>query len=201
CHALSTTVASMVPFSNAWLSIVLIAGSDHLDVVAARIKTQVFQSEHRRHPDGAADHLHADPFAAQIFGILDVGSDDQIEGDTAGKSADEAEVKTPGRGAESRGAAAVSEMNLAARHTGDHYGRAGHVDLLNVHAKLGKEPFFLRDPKRANSGADIRVADDDFRRGEEECRYEDNDEHESYREVEMFHRKPSSSDLLKLKRR
>src|SRR5688572_10449799 len=80
-------------------------------------------------------------------------------------------------------------MNLPARHTGDQNGRAGHVDLLNVHAKFGEEPFFLRDPKRANPGADISVTNDDFRRREEESWCEDNAKHESYREVEFFHRK------------
>ena len=130
--ALSTTVASMVPFSSAQAEHRLIAGGDDLNIVATRIKTEVFQSEHRCHPDGAADHLHADAFAAQIFGTFDVGSDDQIKGDTAGERADHAQVQTTGRRAERRGAAAVGEMNLSARHTGDHNGRAGHVDLLNV---------------------------------------------------------------------
>src|SRR5437773_7754825 len=73
----------------------------------------------------------------------------------------------------SRSAAGVGEMNLSARHTGDHDGRAGHVDLLNIHAKLGEEAFFLRDPKRANPSADIGVTDDDFRRRDEKPRCED----------------------------
>ncbi len=90
-------------------------------------------------------------------------------------------------------------MNLSARHTGDHDGRAGHVDLLNVHAKLGKEAFFLRDPKRANPGTDIGVTDDDFRRREEESWCENNCKHKSYCQVEFFHRKQPSSDLLRLK--
>jgi hypothetical protein len=52
---------------------------------------------------------------------------------------------------------------------------------------LAKNPFSLRDPKRANSGADISVTDDDFRRREEESWCEDNATHESYREIEFFH--------------
>src|SRR5206468_13119128 len=115
-----------------------------------------------------ADHLHADTFAPQIFGTLDVRSDDQIEGDTACERPDDAQVQTAGRRPESRSATGGGEMHLSARHTGDHDGRAGHVDLLNVHAKLGEEAFFLRDPKRANPSADISVTDDDFRRREEE---------------------------------
>src|SRR5918996_1533944 len=91
-------------------------------------------------------------------------------------------------------------MHLSACHTGDQDGRAGHVDLLNVHAKLRKEPFFLRDPKRANPGADISVADDDFRRREEESRCEDNAKHKSCCEAEFFHHKQPSSDLLTIEK-
>ena len=76
-------------------------------------------------------------------------------------------------------AAAVGEMNLSARHTGDHNRRAGHVDLLNVHAILDKEAFFLRDPKRAHPGADIGVTDDYFRRREKKSWCEDNAKCES----------------------
>src|SRR5205823_3093943 len=79
-------------------------------------------------------------------------------------------------------------MNLSARHTGDHDGRAGHVDLLNIHAKLGEEPFFLRDPKRANPGADIGVTDDDFRRRDEKLRCEDDAKHKNHCQVKLFHR-------------
>lgn len=75
----------------------MIAGGDDLNIVATRIESQVFQSEHRRHPDGAADDLDADPFAAQIFGIFDRGSDDQIEGDATGEGADDAQVQAAGR--------------------------------------------------------------------------------------------------------
>src|SRR5206468_11481048 len=95
-------------------------------------------------------------------------SDDQIEGDMARERPDDAQIQTAGCRPESRSATGVGEMNLSARHTGDHNGRAGHVDLLNVHAILGEETFFLGDPKWANLGADIGVADDDFRRRDEE---------------------------------
>ena len=77
---------------------------------------------------------------------------------------------------------------------------SGHIDLLNVHAVLGKEPFFLRNPKRANPSADISVADDDFRCRDKESRREDDAKYKSYCEVEFFHRKHPSSDWLRLKK-
>ena len=102
----------------------------------------------------------------KILGMPDIGPDHQIEWDAARERADDAQVQAAGRCAEGRGAAAVGDVHLPARHAGDHHRRAGHVDLLYVHTVLGKEPFFLRDPERAHPRADIRVGDDDFGRGE-----------------------------------
>src|SRR5262245_20785661 len=78
-------------------------------------------------------------------------------------------------------------MYLSARHAGDHHRRAGHVNLLRAHAILSKKSFFLRDPKRTDPRADIRITDDNVRRREEKRRHTDSAKHESHCSVEFLH--------------
>src|SRR4030095_2838652 len=75
----------------------LIAGRDNLYGVAPRIEPQVFEPEHRSHPDRSANDLDAETFAAKILGTLHGGPDDQVERNTAGEGADDFQIQSPCR--------------------------------------------------------------------------------------------------------
>ena len=63
----------------------LIADDQESNLVASRIETQVLQTEHRAHPDGAGKRLNAEVLAAQILGSFDVRRGDDIVAQAVGQ--------------------------------------------------------------------------------------------------------------------
>jgi hypothetical protein len=88
----SRDVASMVPASKRLTAYSIVADDQHPDIVALGFQSQRLQAQHHAHPTAAADALYAEAPAAQIFGPLDAGSDDQLVGNPVVESGDDNEV-------------------------------------------------------------------------------------------------------------
>ena len=90
----------------------LIAEGSQQDLVALGIQADLFESEHCRHPPGAADAGNADSLAAQIGGSLDLRPHPQIGLNMIGKSSDHFNVQAAHRGSQGRCTAGIAKMHI-----------------------------------------------------------------------------------------
>ena len=91
----------------------LIADHLHLNLIALLIEAEVLKPQKNPHPCSAADAGDGKSFAAEIFGSLDVGPDDQIVGVAAGETGDEFKIVPAGNGCEHGAAAGAADMDVA----------------------------------------------------------------------------------------
>src|SRR4029434_1061814 len=77
----------------------LIADDPKLNVVSFRIKSPVIKSQHAEHPHTAADTLHADPFALELRGRVDVGGDYERAIEFVNQTCDKDQIEPAGHGA------------------------------------------------------------------------------------------------------
>ncbi len=150
----------------------LIADDLKANVVALLVQTEVFEPEQHAHPTGAADAGDCESLAAQIFGALDVGPDDQIVGIARVESGDDFEIMARGDRREHGAAAGAADVNAAGGQPGDQCRRAADENRLDVDAVLGKKALLLGEPERHDARGEGGVADDIFcrRRGGDHVR-------------------------------
>src|SRR5262249_49415546 len=105
----------------------IIAYDQHPDIVALWLQSQRLQTQHHAHPTAAADALYTESLAAQIFGPLDAGSDDQFVGDSVVESGDDNEISAL-RDRRYDAACGPADLNVARQHTRQQNRPAAHVD-------------------------------------------------------------------------
>ena len=112
-----------------------VAEDAHLEIVLIGIDAEVIQGDHRLQPKAAADALHAESFAAQIFQGANLFARDQLAGNFCHGGGDTLEAHAAGAGAERVGRRAVIVLHLA-RSQGRHAERAvaqlHHADVESI---------------------------------------------------------------------
>ena len=81
-------------------------------------KTEMFEPEDHAHPAGAADAGDGEGLAAQIFGALDVGTDDKIVSVARVEGGENFEIMARGDRGEHGAAAGAADVNAVGRQPG-----------------------------------------------------------------------------------
>jgi hypothetical protein len=108
--------------------------------------------------------LHAEAFAAQVFGPFDFRPGDHCVSKLVGERSNQPEIGATGGCAQHRRGAGVGELGGAGAY-GRHLNRPrANKDDIRVDAVLGKQTLLLRDPERSLSGVYPGKGDDNFGR-------------------------------------
>ena len=111
----------------------------------------MLESKHRHRPDAAADALHAEPLAFQIFGGADLRRGDKVAVSFVDDAGEEGDVETAGRGADDGARNREGHLNIAGGERRHGLRAAADVDDFDIYAVLAK-----------NSLLDAQSHDGDF---------------------------------------
>ena len=125
----------------------------------------MFEREHRKRPDAAADALHAERLALEIGRLGDIRGNHKVAVQLVDDPGDENQIEASGHRSESRsGCRRGVELSFIGGHRRHGHGSVAHLDDLRVQALLFEEAHLLGDEDKAGSLVETGEDEDNFLR-------------------------------------